>query len=83
MAGSSSANNGEAFSRLSQQEKQVLLHLSDGRSDQEIAKSLFLGEGTIRNYVNSIFSKLGFDNREEATAYALKHNLKRHMEDTD
>ncbi len=81
MAKSSSVDNGEAFSRLSQQEKQVLLRLSYGRSDQEIAKALFLGEGTIRNYVNSIFSKLGLDNREEATAYALKHNLKGHMEE--
>ncbi len=79
MAESSSTNNGEAFSRLSQQEKQVLLRLSDGKSDQEIAQSLFLGEGTIRNYVNSIFSKLGLDNREEATAYALKHNLRAHL----
>ncbi len=81
MAGSSSANSGEAFSRLSRQEKQVLLRLSAGKSDQEIAKSLFLGKGTIRNYVTSIFSKLGFDNREQATAYALKHNLKGHMEE--
>ncbi len=83
MVRNSSAGNGEAFSRLSRQEKQVLLRLSEGKSDQEIAKSLFMGEGTIRNYVNSIFSKLGLDNREEATAYALKYDLKRHMEDID
>lgn len=83
MAGSSSTNNGEAFSRLSQKEKQVLLRLSDGKSDQEIARTLFLGEGTMRNYVNSIFSKLGLDNREEATAYALKHNLRAHLGDSD
>lgn len=79
MAISSSAGSGEAFSRLSQQEKQVLLRLSDGRSDQEIAKALFLGAGTIRNYVNSIFSKLGFTNRDEATAYALKYDLRGHL----
>ena len=79
MAKSSPANHGEVFSRLSQQEKQVLLRLSEGRSDLEIAKALFLGEGTIRNYVNSIFSKLGLDSREEATAYALKHNLRAHL----
>ncbi len=83
MVRNSSAGNSEAFSRLSRQEKQVLLRLSEGKSDQEIAKSLFMGEGTIRNYVNSIFSKLGLDNREEATAYALKYDLKRHMEDID
>lgn len=70
---------GQAFSKLGQQEKQVLLLLSGERSNQEIAKSLFLGEGTIRNYVNSILSKLGLANRDEAVAYALKHNLKGHM----
>ncbi len=83
MARGSSVDSGEAFSRLSQKEKQVLLRLSDGRSDQEIARALFLGEGTVRNYVNSIFSKLGLDNREEAVAYALKHNLRAHMGDMD
>lgn len=83
MAGSSLTNNGEAFFRLSQKEKQVLLRLSDGKSDQEIARTLFLGEGTIRNYVNSIFSKLGLDTREEAAAYALKHNLRTHLGDSD
>ncbi|HMB24749.1 MAG TPA: LuxR C-terminal-related transcriptional regulator [Anaerolineales bacterium] len=57
--------------------------MSDGKSDQEIARALFLGEGTMRNYVNSIFSKLGLDNREEATAYALKHNLRAHLGDSN
>ena len=83
MVRNSSADNGEAFSRLSWQEKQILLRLSEGKSDQEIGKSLFLGEGTIRNYVNSIFSKLGLDNREQATAYALKHNLRAHLGNSD
>jgi DNA-binding NarL/FixJ family response regulator len=75
----SSPDNGQAFSKLGQQEKQVLLLLSSGKSDQEIAKGLFLGEGTIRNYVNSILSKLRVNSQVEATDYALKHNLKGHM----
>jgi two-component system, NarL family, response regulator DevR len=76
---SSSQDDGHAFSKLGQQEEQILLLFSDGRPDQEIAKALFLGEGTIRNYVNSILSKLGLMDRVEATAYALKHNLWGHM----
>jgi len=79
MSVSASSDNGQAFSKLSHQEKYALFLLSDGRSDQEIAKALFLGEGTIRNYVNSILVKLGLINRVEAMAYALKHDLKGHM----
>ena len=60
-------------------EKQILFRLSEGGSDREITRALFPGEGTIRNYVNSIFVKLGLVNRVEATAYAVKHNLKGHM----
>lgn len=71
--------NGHAFSRLSQQEKQALLFLSECKSDQEIAKALFLGEGTIRNYIHSILTKLGVMDRAEAAAYALKHNLRGHL----
>ena len=79
MSVNSSPENSQPFSKLGQQEKQVLLLLSEGRSDRDIAKALFLGEGTIANYVHSILSKLGLKNRAEATAYALKHNLRRHM----
>jgi DNA-binding NarL/FixJ family response regulator len=79
MSISSSPEPGQAFSQLNQQEKYALHLLSEGRSDPEIAKALFLGEGTIRNYVNSILSKLGLIDRAEATAYALKHNLRGHM----
>jgi two-component system response regulator DevR len=64
------------FSKLSLQERQILLLISEGRTNREIAKSLFLEEGTIRNYVSAILAKLGATNRTEAAAYAVKHNLK-------
>lgn len=69
-----------AFSHLSQQEKHVLLLVSEGRTNREIAKALFLGEGTVRNYVSSILSKLGVNNRAEAAAYAVEHNLKEYIQ---
>ncbi len=68
-----------AFSTLSQQEKHVLILVSEGRTNREIAKTLFLGEGTVRNYVSSILSKLGVSNRAEAAAYAVEHSLKEYI----
>ena len=68
-----------AFSALTQQEKHVLVLVSEGKTNREIAKALFLGEGTVRNYVSSILSKLGVSNRAEAAAYAVEHNLRDHL----
>jgi DNA-binding NarL/FixJ family response regulator len=68
-----------AFSHLSQQEKHVLLLVSEGRTNREIARQLYLGEGTVRNYVSSILSKLNVSNRAEAAAYAVEHNLKEYI----
>jgi two-component system, NarL family, response regulator DevR len=68
-----------AFVNLSQQERHVLVLVSEGRTNREIAKTLFLGEGTVRNYVSSILSKLGVSNRAEAAAYAVEHNLRDYL----
>jgi two-component system, NarL family, response regulator DevR len=68
-----------AFAHLSQQEKHVLLLVSEGKTNREIAGVLFLGEGTVRNYVSSILSKLNVNNRAEAAAYAVEHNLRNYI----
>jgi len=68
-----------SFSQLSQQEKMVLKLVSAGKTNRDIAKTLFLGEGTVRNYVSSILSKLNVNNRAEAAAYAVEHNLKDYL----
>ena len=69
-----------AFATLSQQEKHVPALVSEGKTNREIAEALFLGEGTVRNYVSSILSKLGVSNRAEAAAYAVAHSLKEYIE---
>ncbi|MEM7334664.1 MAG: response regulator transcription factor [Chloroflexota bacterium] len=66
----------DRFVELSDKEKQVLLHLSEGETNKEIAEQLYLSEGTVRNYVSHIFSKLNVANRAEAAAYAIQHHLK-------
>jgi DNA-binding NarL/FixJ family response regulator len=54
---------------------QVLAAIVEGKTNREIANALFLSEGTVRNYVSSILSKLGVSNRAEAAAYAVQHHL--------
>jgi two-component system, NarL family, response regulator DevR len=68
-----------SFTELSQQEKMVLKLVSEGKTNRDIAQLLFLGEGTVRNYVSSILSKLGVNNRAEAAAYSVEHNLKDYL----
>ena len=70
------AQESAAFSKLSDQERRVLLLVTDGKTNREIARELHLGEGTVRNYVSNILSKLDVANRAEAAAYAIKHNLR-------
>jgi DNA-binding NarL/FixJ family response regulator len=70
------AQEAAAFSHLTDQERRVLALVADGKTNREIARDLHLGEGTVRNYVSNILSKLGLANRAEAAAYATKHNLK-------
>ncbi len=66
----------EAFADLTDQEVRVLSHVAEGKTNRDIAAELFLGEGTVRNYVSSILKKLDLTNRAEAAAYAVKHHLK-------
>jgi len=68
-----------AFAELTQQEMHVLQLVAEGKTNREIAQALFLGEGTVRNYVSSILSKLNVANRAEAAAYAVAHNLKDYL----
>jgi two-component system response regulator DevR len=68
-----------AFAELTQQEMHVLQLVSEGRTNRQIAEMLYLGEGTVRNYVSSILSKLAVRNRAEAAAYAVEHNLKDYL----
>ncbi len=69
-----------AFGDLTPQEMHVLALIAEGHTNREIADALFLSEGTVRNYVSSILSKLGVSNRAEAAAYAIQHHLKDYIE---
>ena len=57
-------------SPLSEREREVLVAGQGGASIAEIAKSLFLSEGTVRNYLSSAIQKLDVSNRTEAARVA-------------
>jgi len=60
---------------LSQREKEVLGLLGKGLSNAEIAARVYLSEGTVRNYVSSIFEKLGVEDRTQAAVLAIRCGL--------
>jgi DNA-binding NarL/FixJ family response regulator len=55
---------------LSDRELQVLQSISDGLSNKEIAEKLYLSEGTVKNYISSIYSKLDVRDRIQASRKA-------------
>lgn len=71
----SDAQQTAAFAALTPQELAVLAQVAQGLTNRQIAVKLYLGEGTVRNYVSSILGKIGVSNRAEAAAYAVKHNI--------
>jgi DNA-binding NarL/FixJ family response regulator len=69
------APNLELTRNLSERELEVLRLLAQGLSNPEIAKRLFLSEGTIKNYVSTIFTKINVADRTQATIFALRNGL--------
>lgn len=69
------AQHAAAFADLTPQELAVLSLVAEGMTNRQIAVKLYLGEGTVRNYVSSVLAKIGVANRAEAAAYAVKHNI--------
>ena len=75
IAGTTASMNTSLASELSAREHEVLRLLANGLSNADIAKELFLSEGTVRNYVSSLFLKLGVNDRTQAAVVALKNGL--------
>lgn len=60
---------------LTDREREVLLLISEGATNKEIATKLVVSENTARNHVSHILSKLGFSRRSEAAAYAVRKGI--------
>ncbi len=60
---------------LNEREREILNLLANGLSNADIAQRLYLAEGTIRNYVSTIFAKLDVTDRTQAAALAWRYGL--------
>ncbi len=60
---------------LTTREKDILRLMTEGLGNGEIASRLFLSEGTVKNQVSVIYSKLGTSDRTQAVLLAIKNKL--------
>ncbi|WP_373442694.1 response regulator [Staphylococcus equorum] len=61
--------------KLSKHESEVLAEMTKGKTNKEIAESLFVSEKTIKTHVSHIFNKLQVTDRTQAAIYAMQNNL--------
>jgi DNA-binding NarL/FixJ family response regulator len=60
---------------LSERELQVLHSIADGLNNKEIAEKLFLSEGTVKNYISNIYSKMDVRDRIQAARKAQDEGM--------
>jgi NarL family two-component system response regulator LiaR len=61
--------------KLTERETEVLRLLAEGKSNKEIAASLYIGETTVKTHVSNILMKLGVPSRTQAALYAVRIGL--------
>jgi DNA-binding NarL/FixJ family response regulator len=67
--------NENKLENLSNRELSILIKISEGMKNKEIAETLYLSEKTVKNYVTSIFRKIEVEDRVHATLYAIENNV--------
>lgn len=63
------------YHTLTKREKEVLSEIAKGKSNKEIASSLFITEKTVKTHVSNLLSKLELQDRTQAALFAVKHDL--------
>ena len=64
--------NKEELLNFTRKEKEIVKEIASGLTNKEIAKKLFISEGAVKKYINSILSKTGLVNRVQIAMYYLK-----------
>jgi len=63
------------YRELTPREKDILVLVMKGFSNEEIAQKIFLGQQTVKNYLSTIYSKLGVENRFQAMRLAMEFKI--------
>jgi DNA-binding NarL/FixJ family response regulator len=65
------------YKSLTEQERRILDEIAAGKTNRQIAQSMFLAEKTVKNYVSGLLRKLGMERRTEAAVYAVERAKRR------
>lgn len=65
----------EQLEKLTKREIEVLILLSEGLFNKEIAYKLDISERTVKNHISNIFKKINVSDRTQAAVFAIKNNL--------
>lgn len=60
---------------LTEREKEILMLMAEGKTNQEIAEELYIALKTVKVHVSNILGKLEVQDRTQAVIYAFKHDL--------
>lgn len=63
----------KALEALSGREQEILAQVAEGMSNREIAEKLYLSEGTVRNYISQMLTKLDLRDRTQLAVYYYKN----------
>ena len=72
----SSRTEDTAFAELSPREREVLMLITEGMSNAQIAERLSISDKTVRNHVSNLFDKLGVWTRAQAIVFAIERGFK-------
>lgn len=70
-----SGNERQLHDDLTDRELEILLLLTQGKTNQDIAEELFIAVKTVKTHVSNLLSKLEVQDRTQAVIYAFKHEL--------
>jgi two-component system, NarL family, nitrate/nitrite response regulator NarL len=58
---------------LTPREREILILISKGITNKQVADQLFISENTVKNHIKKLLEKLEVENRVQLAAYAIKH----------
>ncbi len=65
----------ELVAGLTERERDVLVLVGRGRSNDEVAAELFVSRATVKSHINHVFAKLGITSRVQAVVLCYEHGL--------
>lgn len=68
--------NFEKIDLLSKREYEILLLISSGYNNKEIAKDLFISEKTVKNHITNLFKKIQVTDRVQALIFSYANDIK-------